>query len=113
MPDGEQQRLWEEIVRIRERIHKLYSWTAALRMRADDFDQWRHRQEQQTETLEGLVERVDGKVEELIKTDEIAEQISQKLQARNRLELTVAQKLGAALGFLVTAAAAIKVLFFS
>jgi hypothetical protein len=97
--------VWDEIKRIRERVHQLFSYTAALKMRADDVDQWRTKADHR-------IERNSDRIDELEKGDEIADAVAAKIRARGRLELSVVQKIAGIVVFATSVAVAVKVLFF-
>ncbi len=103
MPTNEE--LWEEILRLRDRIHDMASRLAGFRLEIDEARRWR-------DEASNWRRDVNHKLNELTKSDEIAEAIAEKLDKRRGLELTVLQKLGAGIVACGVLAASVKSLFF-
>ena len=103
MPTNEE--IWAEILLLRARFHergnKITTWLAEL----DDMKRWR-------QEIDAWRNEVNRKIGEMVKADEIADAVAAKLEERRGLELTVMQKLGAAIVGLSVLAASVHSLFF-
>lgn len=85
-----------EIVRLRDWKHDkvdpaLTAFFARIRLLEKNQDRLEHR-----------LTRVAKKVDDMIEADKIAEAVAKRVQKRNRLELSIAQKIGGTLLFIVT-----------
>lgn len=67
-----------ELVRCRERLHKLEAAVQALRYRADSVQEWRS--------------RIDPIVSELRETDRIAAEVARKMKEQTSFHLTTVQR---------------------
>jgi hypothetical protein len=97
--------IWDEILRIRDRIHEITSTIAAFKLEIDASIRWRDEADRWRKEINQLIG-------ELMKADEIADAVAERLNKRRGLELTMLQKLAAAIVGLSALAASIKSLFF-
>ncbi len=103
MPTNEE--IWEEILRLRSRVHEMAGKLAGFRLEIDEARRWR-------DDAGRWRILINERIDDLMKADEIADAVAEKLNKRRGLELTVVQKFGAVIVGITALAASVKSLFF-
>lgn len=76
----------DEVLRLRERVHELVELVGAIRWQTDDLREWRR---EVRETLD----QHSRQLLELVKSEEIADAIADRMRRQHTLQLTLLQKL--------------------
>ena len=93
-----------ELLRLRDRVHKLSNDVLGLRYEIDALREWRVEVRLQ-------LEQVEYELEGMLKADEVAEAVAEKMSEQHTFHLTLVQKTAAIAVGVVAVADGIKGLF--
>jgi hypothetical protein len=98
----------DEIIRLRDRNHDVLSAITGLRFQVEDLREWRAETRTQLGVLSRRCDELAEQIDRVLKADEIADAVANRMAQQNTLRLTVVQKAAAFMLAAVALAGGIK-----